>query len=137
MSVRTTSDLIFETDRPLTLVEWSPRRTGALLRTDPADHVAGRLEIRFTGAAAICLREQLDGVRITVSRAVPDGVTATLGRGLRHAENLYAVATGTVTGWIVADGAHGLQHDLDQYEALSFASRASGSRFLFSHGSAG
>jgi hypothetical protein len=138
VTVRTTrqSDLIFETDRRLTLVEWSPRAVGALLRTDPADVAAGRIELRFTGAAALCLREQLDGVRITVSRSVPDAVTAVLGRGLRGGENVYLVASGTVTGWVVADGAHGLQHDVDQYEALSFAARGLGSRFLFSHGSA-
>ena len=37
MTVRTTSDVVFETERRLTLVEWSPRATGALLRSDPAD----------------------------------------------------------------------------------------------------
>ena len=137
MTVRTTGDLVFETERRLTLVEWSPRASGALLRSDPADVSAGRIELRFTGAAAVCLREMLDGLRITLTRAVPDVVTATLGRGLRTGEHLYTLTSGTVTGWIVADGAHGLQHDLDQYEALSFASRASGSRSLFSHGSAG
>jgi hypothetical protein len=133
---RTTSGVIFETDRPLAVAEWAPRTTGVLLRSYPGDRAAGRSEVRFTGVTALCLREHLQGLRVTVARALPDAVTATLGRGLNPAEHLYLVAAGDVSGWIVAEGAHGVLHQLDPYEALSFTARTTGSRVLFSHGSA-
>jgi hypothetical protein len=122
--VKVAGEVIYASPRRFEVWDFGVGHRGLLLRSNPTDDEAGRIEVWFKPAYAVCLRSWLeDGIRIERSSrfvGLSSDVGAVLGRSAKFEELLFTVHSGERVGWVLAGSVHGRADQRTAYEPRIF-----------------
>jgi hypothetical protein len=116
-----TDDLIYESPRRFEVWGWGAGHRGLLLRSNPAEDAATRIEVLFKPGYGAAIPSLLHGLQVSRASGTPSGeFQRVLGRPAEQWEELFIVRSGAATGWILAGGVHGREDDHEFHEPTMF-----------------